>query len=74
MNTYSVEFTDTFGGEANYCWIRRYEVKARSLRGAIVAGKRKAGFTGRHTRSDMGEGCRIDFVGACIVGFIDFKE
>jgi hypothetical protein len=22
-NTYQVEFTDTFGGEANYSWVRR---------------------------------------------------
>ena len=22
-NLYNVEFTDTFGGEANYCWVKR---------------------------------------------------
>jgi hypothetical protein len=22
-NKYNVEYTDTFGGEANYCWVRR---------------------------------------------------
>ena len=26
---YEVEHTDTFGGEANYCWVRRYEINAR---------------------------------------------
>jgi len=26
MNTYSVEFTDTFGGEANYCWVKRASI------------------------------------------------
>lgn len=25
-NTYNVEFTDTFGGEANYCWVKRATV------------------------------------------------
>ena len=25
-NTYQVEYTDTFGGEANYCWVRRATV------------------------------------------------
>ena len=23
MHTYDVEYTDTFSGEANYCWIKR---------------------------------------------------
>ena len=23
MQTYSYEFTDTFGGEANYSWVKR---------------------------------------------------
>ena len=27
--------TDTFGGETNYCWIRRYFVDAYSLHGAL---------------------------------------
>lgn len=22
-NTYEIEITDTFGGEANYCWVKR---------------------------------------------------
>lgn len=25
-HTYNVEYTDTFGGEANYCWVRRAKV------------------------------------------------
>ena len=25
-NTHRVEYTDTFGGEANYCWVRRATV------------------------------------------------
>lgn len=27
-HTYDVEYTDTFGGEANYSWVRREEIKA----------------------------------------------
>ena len=23
MHTYNIEYTDTFGGEANYCWVKR---------------------------------------------------
>ena len=28
MCRYSVEMTDTFAGEANYCWVRRVEIDA----------------------------------------------
>lgn len=24
---YQVEYTDTFGGEANYCWVDRHEIE-----------------------------------------------
>lgn len=26
--SYSVEYTDTFGGEANYCWVRRATIES----------------------------------------------
>lgn len=29
------EHTDLFGGECNYCWINRFAVKAKTLRGAV---------------------------------------
>ena len=29
--TYAVELTDTFGGEANYCWVRRARVTMPEL-------------------------------------------
>ena len=34
-NQYSIEMTDTFGGEANYCWVNRFIVSASSHRGAM---------------------------------------
>ena len=30
-NTHRVEYTDTFGGEANYCWVRRATVTMPDL-------------------------------------------
>lgn len=30
-NKYQVEYTDTFAGEANYCWVRRATVKMPEL-------------------------------------------
>lgn len=35
LHTWFIEVTDTFGGETNYSWIRRYAVKASSERGAM---------------------------------------
>jgi hypothetical protein len=31
MNVFNVEYTDTFGGEANYCWVRRAKVTMPEL-------------------------------------------
>ena len=34
METFHIEVTDTFGGEANYCWVKRFKVTAKSELGA----------------------------------------
>jgi len=31
MNTYNIEYTDTFAGEANYCWVKRARVSMPEL-------------------------------------------
>ena len=62
--TYYIEVTDTFGGECNYCWIRRYAVKASSERGAMrVVGKHE-GYNMRN------EGYNWTFVDACIAAYV----
>lgn len=33
-NLYFIEFTDTYGGEANYSWVTRSIYRAKSKRGA----------------------------------------
>ena len=30
-HTYNVEYTDTYGGEANYCWVKRATVSVPEL-------------------------------------------
>ena len=42
---FSIEVTDTFGGEANYCWVKRGTTKATSRRGILKAVKDVAGWT-----------------------------
>jgi hypothetical protein len=36
--------TDTYGGETNSCWIRRYFVNANSLHGALCIISRETGY------------------------------
>lgn len=31
MQTYEYEYTDTFGGDANYCWVKRGKVRVPDL-------------------------------------------
>lgn len=40
-----IEVTDTFGGEANYAWVKRGTTRAQSRRGIIRAVKDLAGWT-----------------------------
>lgn len=59
-----IEVTDTFGGDLNYCWIRRYAVKANTERGAMrVLGQHE----GCALRND---GACWRFVGACIAAYV----
>lgn len=48
METFRFEMTDTFGGELNYCWIKRFEIKAKSLHGALIKLSRETGFNFRY--------------------------
>ena len=62
---WGVELTDTFGGEANYCWVRRYNVRATTPRGAISKLSRETGY------SFQAEGAgRYNSHGACVCAFV----
>ncbi len=41
-----IEATDTYGGEANYCWVKRGSAAATSRRGVVKAVKQLAGWAG----------------------------
>lgn len=70
-----IEYTDTFGGEANYCWVRRAYIKGNPSDRAIVRrAKAWAGMTGLRcdtsTHGDMLEirprnVCQIIFAAYC---------
>jgi hypothetical protein len=44
---FDIEMTDTYGGEANYCWVVRDTIKAKTMSGALRAFKRKHGIKAR---------------------------
>lgn len=71
---WNVEVTDTFGGEANYAWVRRYSFKApEGATGAAIMrrAKREAGYSGiRGRRSDYGDTLEFRPYGECVVMFV----
>lgn len=75
MGTYNYEYTDTFGGEANYCWANRGQVQANNLKQALRRAKKELGLTGlkgtTHNYGDM-----IDYrpQGHCTVLFITWED
>ena len=46
-NTYFVEITDTFGGEANYSLVTRHKIHANTMRGAVNKLSKDSGMTWR---------------------------
>lgn len=71
-----IEHTDTFGGEANYCWVRRAHMKDCDSRRSIVRRvKAWAGLTGvRCDVEDYGGDLTIRPRGICHVIFVAWCE
>jgi hypothetical protein len=74
---FKVEFTDTYGGEANFCWIERYLIRATDTKQAVTKAK-KARYHSpipRHTyHYGDGDSARIDIVGAAVCAFVDWID
>lgn len=75
MTIWNVEHTDTFGGEANYSWVRRatIELPDDATQHAIVrAAKAAIGETGNPNRTDYysGDTYQLDYPGRCVRTFI----
>ncbi len=43
---YFCEYTDTFGGEINYAWVRRCAVQAKDCKEALRKARKEFGLTG----------------------------
>lgn len=73
MDYFFVEVTDTFGGEANYSWVKRYRVRATSERGAM----RKVGketVINWHCVVDYGDLQRWDSDSGATCAFVELWE
>jgi hypothetical protein len=71
-----VTHTDTFAGEANYGWVKRWEFvpKYDSQRSVIRKAKALAGFTGvKSETEDYGDGYTIKPRGYAQIIFVDFE-
>lgn len=75
----NVEVTDTFGGESNYSWVRRYSFLLTANmtdRQIVTRAKKAAGWTGLRCRKESWGGDMITLrpLGVCQVMFITFSE
>jgi hypothetical protein len=73
------EVTDTFGGEANYSWVRRAWMKdggkPLNRRALVRRLKAFAGWTGeRATTLDCGDGVEVRPARACLVGYAIWND
>jgi hypothetical protein len=72
--TYNLEMTDTFGGEANYSWVKRGQLDAPAGASRLTLVRRAkawAGLTGMTCEvSDHGDMIAIRPRGQCVVMFV----
>ena len=73
MKTFLIEITDTYGGEANYSWVKRWLVKANTERGAISKLARLEG-GGFRLDWNSGDTARYNLKGACVCAFVSYLE
>lgn len=80
--TFDVEYTDTFGGEANYCWVCRAEIamprkagERASRRALMRRAKAEMGLTGiRGKSSDYGDSMEFRPYGMATVLFVTYRD
>ena len=73
MNTYFIELTDTFSGEANYSWVKRFLVKAETMRGAMRKVSRETGYPARKAFGDS-DSARFNVPSACVCFNVEWVD
>lgn len=73
---FRIELTDTFGGNANYSWVRHanFDAPSDASNKLLVRRAKKALDISdlKHKTSQLGETIELRFPGVCIIGFIDY--
>jgi len=73
--TFFFELTDTFGGDANYSWVSRFKVTAKTGLGALRKVTKEIGLQGSLKRVMSGELSRWDVQGSAMCLFCsDWNE
>ena len=73
MNIYFIEVTDTFGGQANYGYVTRFALRAKSVRGAILRLARTTGLNWRYV-ADYGDQSRYDTKSGNTCAFVELFD
>lgn len=74
---YQLEHTDTFGGDANYCWVRREDLPSAEYtdRQLVRRAKAFAGFTGLRCKvENYGDMIRITPSSICQTVFVTWSD
>ena len=73
MVTWDIEVTDLFGGQANYCWVNRYDITTADDISDLALVRRIKSVTGysgiRGQTYVSGDSVEIRFPGRCVVIF-----
>ena len=77
MVTWDIEVTDTFGGEANYAWVNRYDITTAddiSYLALVRRIKAAAGYSGIRGQTYVsGDFVEIRFPARCVVIFANVR-
>ena len=74
LSVFNVEVTDTFGGDANYCWVNRYKVQARNHREALRRMEPGRVWVFDYDIPDEYATKRFNARSACICAFVSFWD
>lgn len=76
MQVFDVEYTDTFAGEANYCWVKRASITVEddaSTRDIMIAARAAVGLTGTRGKLDVvGDGYEYRPANTATILFVTF--
>lgn len=70
MPYFYIEVTDTFGGDANYSWVARHVIRAKTLKGAVQRFSRLSGMSW-HCVDDYFDSKRYDSASGATCYFIE---